>query len=40
MDKQVAPLCVAYGILLNNRWRELSLIQKVITPPAVGEAEF
>ena len=30
-DKQVAPLCVAYGILLNNRWRELSLIQKVIT---------
>ena len=30
-DKQVAPLCVAYGILLNNRWKELSLIQKVIT---------
>jgi hypothetical protein len=30
-DKQVAPLCVAYGILLNNRWRELNLIQKVIT---------
>ena len=30
-DKQVAPLCVAYGILLNNRWRELNLIQKVVT---------
>jgi hypothetical protein len=30
-DKQVAPLCVAYGILLNNRWKELSLIQKIVT---------
>ena len=30
-DKQVAPLCVAYGILLNNRWKELNLIQKIIT---------
>ncbi len=30
-DKQVAPLCVTYGILLNNRWREINLIQKVIT---------
>ena len=30
-NKQVAPLCVAYGVLLNNRWKELSLIQKIIT---------
>ena len=30
-DKQIPPLCTAYGILLNNRWKELSLIQKVIT---------
>jgi hypothetical protein len=26
---QVAPLCVAYGILMNSRSRELSLIQKL-----------
>ena len=30
-NKQVAPLCVVYGILLNNRWKALSLIEKVIT---------
>ena len=30
-DKQILLLCTAYGILFNNRWKELSLIQKVIT---------
>ena len=27
--RQVAPLCVAYGVLMNQRCMELSLIQKV-----------
>ena len=29
--KQVLPICTAYGILMNCRWRELSLVQKVNT---------
>ncbi len=29
--KQVAPLCAAYGILMNMRCRELSLVQKINT---------
>ena len=28
-EQQISPLCTAYGILMNSRWRELSLIQKV-----------
>ena len=28
-EQQIAPLCTAYGILLNSRWKELSLIQKI-----------
>lgn len=28
-QQQIPPLCTAYGILMNSRWRELSLIQKV-----------
>lgn len=28
---QVPPVCVAYSLLMHTRWRELSLIQKVIT---------
>ena len=28
-EQQIPPLCTAYGILMNSRWRELSLIQKV-----------
>ena len=28
---QVAPVCVAYGQMMNTRWRELSLVHKVIT---------
>lgn len=29
--RQVAPLCVAYGVLMNQRCKELSLIQKLNT---------
>jgi len=28
---QVPSLCTAYGILMHQRWRELSLIQNVMT---------
>ena len=28
-DQQIPPLCAAYGILMNSRWKELSLIQKI-----------
>ena len=28
-EKQIPPLCTAYGILMNSRWKELSLIQKI-----------
>lgn len=28
-EKQIPPLCTSYGILMNSRWKELSLIQKV-----------
>lgn len=28
-EQQIPPLRTAYGILMNSRWRELSLIQKV-----------
>lgn len=28
---QIAPLCVAFGMLMNIRCRELSLVQKLIT---------
>ncbi|KAL9977662.1 hypothetical protein ACROYT_G015091 [Oculina patagonica] len=27
--EHVPPLCTAYGILMNSRWKELSLIQKI-----------
>ena len=30
-DKNIPPLCEAYGILMNIRWQELSLIQKINT---------
>ena len=29
-EQQSAPLCTAYGILMFTRWKELSLIQKII----------
>jgi len=29
IEQQVPPLCTAYGILMNSRWKELSLIQKI-----------
>lgn len=28
-EKQIPPLCTSYGILMNCRWKELGLIQKV-----------
>ena len=28
-EKQIPPLCMSYGTLMNSRWKELSLIQKV-----------
>lgn len=28
-EQTVPQLCTAYGILMNSRWKELSLIQKV-----------
>lgn len=28
-EKQIPPLCTSYGTLMNSRWKELSLIQKV-----------
>ena len=28
-SQKIPPLCTAYGILMNTRWKELSLIQKV-----------
>ena len=28
-EKQIPPLCTAYGILMHSRWKELSLIQKL-----------
>ena len=30
-EKNIAPLCEAYGILMNIRWQEFSLIQKINT---------
>ena len=30
-EQQSAPLCIAYGILMFTRWKELSLIQKINT---------
>ena len=30
-DKQVPPVCTAYGILMNARWKKLSLFQKINT---------
>ena len=28
-EKQIAPFCTAYGILMFTRWKKLSLIQKM-----------
>lgn len=28
-EQKIPPLCTAYGIFMNPRWKELSLIQKV-----------
>ena len=28
-EQKIPPLCTAYGIVMNTRWKELSLIQKV-----------
>ena len=28
-EQQIPPLCTAYGVLMNSRWKELSLIQKI-----------
>jgi len=30
-EKNIPPLCEAYGILMNIRWQEFSLIQKINT---------
>lgn len=30
-ENQVPPLCVAYGLMMHTRWKELSLIQKIVT---------
>ena len=30
-ENQVLPLCVAYGLMMHTRWKELSLIQKIVT---------
>lgn len=37
-EQQIPPLCTAYGILMNSRWRELSLIQKVNSILGFGNA--
>lgn len=28
-EKKVPALCAAYGVLMNSRWKELSLVQKI-----------
>lgn len=28
---QISPVCVAYAVMMHTRWRELSLVQKVMT---------
>ena len=30
-ENQVPPLCVSYGLMMHTRWKELSLIQKIVT---------
>jgi len=30
-EKDVPPICQAYGILMNARWQELSLMKKINT---------
>lgn len=30
-ENQVPPVCVAYGLMMHTRWKELSLIQKIVT---------
>ena len=31
MDAQVPPVCVVYAMMMNQRWQELSLVQKIAT---------
>ena len=31
IDKQVPPVCMIYAMLMNQRWQELSLVQKIAT---------
>ena len=28
-EQQIPPFCTAYGIVMNTRWKELSLIHKI-----------
>ena len=30
-ENQVPPLCVSYGLMMHIRWKELSLIQTIVT---------
>ena len=31
VEDQVPPVCMIYGMMMNQRWQELSLIQKIAT---------
>ena len=31
VDDQVPPVCVIYSMMMNQRWQELSLVQKIAT---------
>lgn len=31
VDAQVPPVCMIYGMMMNQRWQELSLVQKIAT---------
>lgn len=31
VDDQVPPVCMIYSMMLNQRWQELSLVQKIAT---------
>ena len=31
VDNQVSPVCMIYAMLMNQKWQELSFIQKITT---------
>ena len=31
VDAQVPPVCMVYAMMMNQRWQELSLVQKIAT---------